>query len=276
MNGRTLLQWATEKLGSEKRLEAELLLCHVLNTNRALLLAHDADELSSEQVDAFQQMVQQRMQDVPLQYLLGTVDFMGLTLQVGPAVLIPRFDTERLVEQALKLLEELEQPTVLDVCTGSGAIALAISHCKPQATVWAGDLSAEALAIAAQNNEQCNTHVQFRQGDLLTPFSHLEGKLDLLTANPPYITTSEINELPGDVLQEPRLALWGGNDGLYFYRKLSAAAPKMLCSGGWIVLEVGYQQGKAVQQLLLDAGLVQVDILQDWQGLDRVVYGRKP
>ena len=95
MNGRTLLQWATEKLGSEKRLEAELLLCHVLNTNRALLLAHDADELSSEQVDAFQQMVQQRMQDVPLQYLLGTVDFMGLTLQVGPAVLIPRFDTER-------------------------------------------------------------------------------------------------------------------------------------------------------------------------------------
>lgn len=126
MNGRNLLQWATEKLGSEKRLEAELLLCHVLNTNRALLLAHDADELSSGQVDAFQQMVQQRMQDVPLQYLLGTVDFMGLTLQVTPAVLIPRFDTERLVEQALKLLEELEHPTVLDVCTGSGAIALAI------------------------------------------------------------------------------------------------------------------------------------------------------
>lgn len=276
MNGKQLLQWASDELGSERRLEAELLLCHVLNTSRALLMAHDADELTVQQEDSFRQLIQRRKQDEPLQYLLGTANFMGLDLKVTPAVLIPRFDTERLAEQALKLLEPVQQPNVLDVCTGSGAIALAISHYRKDAAVWAGDLSADALAVAAENNQQCGTRVTFRQGNLLEPFADLTGQLDLLASNPPYITTQEMAELPGDVLQEPRLALWGGNDGLYFYRKLAAAAQTMLRSGGWIIFEIGYQQGQAVQQLLTDAGLEQVGLLQDWQGLDRVVYGQKP
>lgn len=276
MNSKDLLKWAVTELGVEKRLEAELLLCHVLNTNRALLMAHDTDELETEQVEMFRALVVRRKADEPLQYLLGTANFMGLELLVTPAVLIPRFDTERLVEKALKLLEDCEEPAVLDVCTGSGAIALALQQYKPKATVYAGDLSSEALAVAMQNNTRCGLAVQFRQGNLLEPFADLTGKLDLLASNPPYITTQEMGELPGDVLQEPRLALWGGNDGLYFYRKITAEAGAMLKPGGWLIFEIGWTQGPAVEQLLKNAGFEQTEIIKDWQGLDRVVCGRKP
>ena len=276
MNSRELLKWAMAELGSDKRLEAELLLCHVLDTNRALLMAHDTDELAEEKAEAFRELILRRKADEPLQYLIGTASFMGLELLVTPAVLIPRFDTERLVEKALQLIETKEAPIMLDVCTGSGAIALALQHYKPKASVYAGDLSGEALNIAAQNNQRCGLQVQFRQGNLLEPFADLTGRLDLLASNPPYITTQEMGELPGDVLQEPRLALWGGEDGLYFYRKITAAAVTMLKPGGWLIYEIGWMQGEAVQKLLDDAGFVKTEIIKDWQGLDRVVCGQKP
>ncbi len=276
MNSRELLKWAMNELGSDKRLEAELLLCHVLDTNRALLMAHDMDELAEEKAEAFRELILRRKADEPLQYLLGTASFMGLELLVTPAVLIPRFDTERLVEKALQLIDTKEAPIMLDVCTGSGAIALALQHYKPKASVYAGDLSGEALNIAAQNNQRCGLQVQFRQGNLLEPFADLTGRLDLLASNPPYITTQEMGELPGDVLQEPRLALWGGEDGLYFYRKITAAAVTMLKPGGWLIYEIGWMQGEAVQKLLDDAGFVKTEIIKDWQGLDRVVCGQKP
>lgn len=275
MNRRALLQWGIAETGSEKRLEAELLLCYVLGTSRALLLAHDDMEATEVQIEAYQGMIMQYQSGAPLQYLLGKTDFMGLELQVTPAVLIPRFDTECLVERALQLLEPILQPTVLDICTGSGAIAIAISHYKKDAVVYAGDLSAEALRVATQNNAQCGTTVRFRQGNLLEPFSDLQGKVDLLISNPPYVTTEEMQVLPEDVRQEPRMALWGGEDGLYFYRKIVAAAVTQLNSSGWLAFEVGWQQGDTVRQLLLDHGFDDVEILQDWQGLDRVVCGRK-
>lgn len=276
MNSRELLKWAMAELGSDKRLEAELLLCHVLDTNRALLMAHDTDELAEEKAEAFRELILRRKADEPLQYLIGTASFMGLELLVTPAVLIPRFDTERLVEKALQLIDTKEAPIMLDVCTGSGAIALALQHYKPKASVYAGDLSGEALNIAAQNNQRCGLQVQFRQGNLLEPFADLTGRLDLLASNPPYITTQEMGELPGDVLQEPRLALWGGEDGLYFYRKITAAAVTMLKPGGWLIYEIGWMQGEAVQKLLDGAGFVKTEIIKDWQGLDRVVCGQKP
>lgn len=275
MNRRALLQWGIAETGSKKRLEAELLLCYVLGTSRALLLAHDDMEATEVQIEAYQGMIMQYQSGAPLQYLLGKTDFMGLELQVTPAVLIPRFDTECLVERALQLLEPILQPTVLDICTGSGAIAIAISHYKKDAVVYAGDLSAEALRVATQNNAQCGTTVRFRQGNLLEPFSDLQGKVDLLISNPPYVTTEEMQVLPEDVRQEPRMALWGGEDGLYFYRKITAAAVTQLHSGGWLAFEVGWQQGDAVRQLLTSHGFGDVKILQDWQGLDRVVCGRK-
>ncbi len=276
MDSRALLQWAVTELGGAKRVEAELLLCDVLHTSRALLLAHSTDEVNGEQETAFRQLVQRYGNGEPLQYLLGTANFMGLDLWVTPAVLIPRFDTERLAEKALQLLAPLQNPLVLDVCTGSGALALAISHYKKDAVVYAGDLSAEALQVAKENNQRCKTDVQFRQGNLLEPFADLQGAVDLLVSNPPYVTTQEMAQLPDDVQREPRLALWGGDNGLYFYRKITAAATTMLKAGGWLLFEIGWQQGAAVKQLLQEAGFEQIALLQDWQGLDRVVCGQKP
>ena len=269
-----ILQWAIAELGKENRMEAELLLCHVLDTNRALLLAHDTDSIGADKAEAYRTLVARRKAGEPFQYLLGSANFMGLDFIVTPDVLIPRFDTERLVEKALELLQPITQPIVLDVCTGSGAIAVAISHYKPDAAVYAGDISEAALKVAEQNNRCLNTHVSFRQGNLLEPFDDLNGTVHLLISNPPYITTQEMQELPIDVQQEPHLALWGGEDGLDFYRILSAKAPLLLCAGGWLMFEIGWKQGAAVSSLMQQQGFQNVAVLQDWQGNDRVVVGQ--
>lgn len=269
-----LLQWAVAELGIENRMEAELLLCHVLDLNRALLLAHDTDEADASRIDAYRNLVMKRKAGEPFQYLLGTANFMGLDLLVTPDVLIPRFDTERLVEQALEVLPKKARPVVLDICTGSGAIALAINHYRKDAVVYAGDLSEQALQVAEENNRRCGTAVTFRQGDLTAPFADLQGMVDVLVSNPPYITTEEMQELPVDVQQEPHLALWGGEDGLAFYRRLVAEAPMLLVNDGWLLFEIGWKQGEAVAQLMLQQGFCDVAVIQDWQGNDRVVIGR--
>ena len=269
-----VLQWAIAELGADKRMEAELLLCHVLDTSRALLLAHDTDIITDTNAEAYRALVARRKADEPFQYLIGTASFMGLDFVVTPDVLIPRFDTERLVETCLELLQDTAQPIVLDICTGSGAIAVSISHYRKDAAVYAGDISEAALAIATQNNQRLDSRVCFRQGDLTEPFADLHGTVHLIASNPPYITTQEMQELPHDVQREPHLALWGGDDGLDFYRKLTTDAPQLLCSGGWLVFEIGWKQGEAVSQLMQQQGFVDVAVIQDWQGNDRVVVGR--
>ena len=269
-----VLQWAIAELGADKRMEAELLLCHVLNTSRALLLAHDTDMITDTNAEAYRALVARRKADEPFQYLIGTASFMGLDFAVTPDVLIPRFDTERLVETCLELLQDIAQPIVLDICTGSGAIAVSISHYRKDAVVYAGDISEAALAIATQNNQRLDSRVCFRQGDLTEPFADLHGTVHLIASNPPYITTQEMQELPHDVQREPHLALWGGDDGLDFYRKLTTDAPQLLCNGGWLVFEIGWKQGEAVSQLMQQQGFVDVAVIQDWQGNDRVVVGK--
>ena len=269
-----VLQWAIAELGADKRMEAELLLCHVLDTSRALLLAHDTDMITDTNAEAYRALVARRKADEPFQYLTGTASFMGLDFVVTPDVLIPRFDTERLVETCLELLQDIAQPIVLDICTGSGAIAVSISHYRKDAAVYAGDISEAALAIATQNNQRLDSRVCFRHGDLTEPFADLHGTVHLIASNPPYITTQEMQELPHDVQREPHLALWGGDDGLDFYRKLTTDAPQLLCSGGWLVFEIGWKQGEAVSQLMQQQGFVDVAVIQDWQGNDRVVVGR--
>ncbi|MBQ2776158.1 MAG: peptide chain release factor N(5)-glutamine methyltransferase, partial [Peptococcaceae bacterium] len=159
-----VLQWAIAELGADKRVEAELLLCHVLDTSRALLLAHDTDMITDTNAEAYRALVARRKADEPFQYLTGTASFMGLDFVVTPDVLIPRFDTERLVETCLELLQDTAQPIVLDICTGSGAIAVSISHYRKDAAVYAGDISEAALAIATQNNQRLDSRVSFRQG----------------------------------------------------------------------------------------------------------------
>ncbi len=274
VTNKEILQWAIAELGADKRMEAELLLCHVLDTSRALLLAHDTDSIADEKADIYRDLVVRRKADEPFQYLLGTANFMGLDFVVTPDVLIPRFDTERLVEKALALLQGTVEPVVLDICTGSGAIAVAISHYRKDAVVYAGDISEAALGIAAQNNQRLGTNVHFRHGNLTEPFADLRGTVQLLTSNPPYITTQEMQELPGDVQKEPHLALWGGDDGLIFYRMLVADAPELLVDGGWLVFEIGWQQGEAVSQLMQQHGFRNVAVVRDWQGNDRVVLGQ--
>ena len=250
------------------------MLCHVLDTSRALLLAHDTDIITDTNAEAYRALVARRKADEPFQYLTGTASFMGLDFVVTPDVLIPRVDTERLVETCLELLQDTAQPIVLDICTGSGAIAVSISHYRKDAAVYAGDISEAALAIATQNNQRLDSRVCFRHGDLTEPFADLHGTVHLIASNPPYITTQEMQELPHDVQREPHLALWGGDDGLDFYRKLTTDAPQLLCSGGWLVFEIGWKQGEAVSQLMQQQGFVDVAVIQDWQGNDRVVVGK--
>ena len=274
VTNKELLQWAVDELGSDKRIEAELLLCHVLDTNRALLLAHDTDVVNDEKTDMFRTLILRRKANEPFQYLLGTANFMGLELLVTPDVLIPRFDTERLVETALEVLADKQHPVILDICTGSGAIAIALSHFKKDAEVFAGDISEGALQVAKKNNIQCGTNVKFRQGDLTEPFSDLKGHVQLLISNPPYITTAEMLELPPDVRQEPYLALWGGDDGLQFYRTLTASATELLAYEGWLMFEIGWKQGAAVKTLMEQHGFSNIAVIRDWQGNDRVVIGR--
>lgn len=273
---REALQKAIKELGNEYRLEAELLLADVVSLSRASLLAHDDEVLTAEQEQCYLAMVERRQKHEPLQYILGTTNFMGMDLVVTPDVLIPRFDTEKLVEHSLKLLADYEAPVVVDVCTGSGAIAVSLAKYKPEAEVWASDLSEEALEIAKKNNELQQTKVQFKHGDLLTAFGEeFYGKFNAVISNPPYITTAEVQELPEDVLKEPMMALWGGEDGLYFYREIVEQAEEYLQPGGFIAFEIGFSQGEAVQKLLIERDYEEVTLLQDWQGLDRVVSGKK-
>lgn len=270
------LQWAVGQLGKEKRLEAELLLAHIVSWNRASLLAHDDELLTGEQQEQFCAVVERRRQQEPLQYLLGKTSFMGMELVVRPGVLIPRFDTEQLVEYSLQRLQGRVAPKVADICTGSGAIAISIAKYHPDAQVWAVDLSTEALAVAAENNRLQQTNVRLWQGDLLQPFGEeFYKQFDAIVSNPPYITSGEMKQLPQEVLQEPHMALWGGPDGLDFYRRITVQAEQYLRPGGYLIFEIGYTQGQAVQELLVQYGYEQITLLQDWQGLDRVASGQR-
>lgn len=274
--GRELLLEAVEVLGQEKRLEAELLLASVLGMNRANLLAHDREEMASDKAQAFRELIARRADDEPLQYLLGSTSFMGLDFKVAPGVLIPRFDTEILVEEAITCLSGADTPRrILDVCTGSGAIAVSLAKYVRDSEVWASDLSPQALALAEENSQRLAAQVRFRQGDLLEPFKEaaFDHYFQLIASNPPYITTEEMAELPGDVRREPVMALWGGADGLAFYRRLARESGALLADEGALVMEIGFAQGSAVRQILLDAGFENVRIVKDWQDHDRVAMG---
>lgn len=275
--GRELIQYGMDCLGQDKRLEAEMLLASVLSCNRAHLLAISRDEVSPEAEALYRAQVGRRAADEPLQYILGTTSFMGMDLVVTPDVLIPRFDTEILVEQAIELLRGIAEPKrVLDVCTGSGAIAVSLAKYVPGAEVWASDLSPKAVDIARENARKQGVAVQFRCGDLLEPFvgASFEQYFGLIASNPPYITTAELKELPNEVRREPTMALWGGDDGLIFYRKLAEESQHYLAFEGWLVMEIGFAQGLLVQEIMMAAGFDQVRLIKDWQGHDRVVLGQ--
>ena len=258
----------------EAILDARLLLEAVCGTDRNDLLVHGEQPVAPQAEEKYLKWIRQRAEHIPLQQLTGEQDFMGLTFSVNEHVLIPRQDTEILVEEVLKELHDGMR--VLDMCTGSGCILLSLMHYSNDCEGLGVDLSAEALEVAERNVLKVLTpekaeHVQFLQSDL---FEKLEDKFEIIVSNPPYIASAEVEKLMPEVRDhEPRMALDGTEDGLYFYRRIIKEAGKHLVSSGMLFFEIGYDQGQAVSELMRTQGYREVQVVQDYAGLDRVVLG---
>ena len=284
MNIRDALKRGCEVLeGAESespRLDAQVLLLAVLREERTVLVSHPERELASQEEQLYNQYISERALGKPVSYITGMKEFMGLEFAVNEAVLIPRPETELLVEEAVRVLNG-KAMRVLDLCTGSGAIAVSIRHFVPQAEVTATDLSEEALKVAWENAERLTAGgIRFLQGDLFEAFSNLQspgsGLFNLIVSNPPYIPAKVIDGLMPDVKDfEPRLALDGGTDGLDIYRRLIPQAAEHLAPGGVLLLEIGFDQGETVPDLCRQAGLGNIAVLKDLAGLDRVVRAER-
>ena len=258
----------------EAALDARLLLEAVCGTDRNDLLVHGEQQVAPEAEEKYLNWIRQRAEHIPLQQLTGEQGFMGLTFNVNEHVLIPRQDTEILVEEVLKELHDGMR--VLDMCTGSGCILLSLLHYSNDCEGLGVDPSAEALEVAGRNVLKVLTpekaeHAHFLQSDL---FEKVEGKFEIIVSNPPYIASAEVEKLMPEVRDhEPRMALDGTEDGLYFYRRIIEEAGKHLVSSGMLFFEIGYDQGQAVSELMRTEGYCEVQVVQDYAGLDRVVLG---
>jgi release factor glutamine methyltransferase len=257
--------------------DAQVLLAHTLGRDRAWLLAHAGDPLSRGDADRFFELARRRREGEPVAYLTGWREFWGLRLAVDPSVLIPRPETETLVEIALARLPADRALRVLDLGTGSGAIALALASERPLAQVVATDRSQAALAIA-RANAQCLgiANVAFAQGDWYDDLpTGASGGFDLIASNPPYVAADDAHLREGDLPFEPIGALAAGDDGLDALRVIVAGAPARLATGGWLAVEHGYDQSDAVQRLFAAAGLEGIVRARDLAGIPRVVAGRR-
>ena len=258
----------------EATLDARLLLEAVCGTDRNDLLVHGEQPVAPEAEEKYLNWIRQRAEHIPLQQLTGEQDFMGLTFSVNEHVLIPRQDTEILVEEVLRKLHDGMR--ILDMCTGSGCILLSLLHYSNDCEGLGVDLSAEALKVAGRNALKVLTpekaeHAHFLQSDL---FEKVEGKFEIIVSNPPYIASAEVEKLMPEVRDhEPRMALDGTEDGLYFYRRIIEEAGKHLVSSGMLFFEIGYDQGQAVSELMRTEGYREIQVVQDYAGLDRVVLG---
>jgi len=258
------------------RLEARMLLQHVRpGLTHARMIADPDLPLTEGEAARFEQLAQRRLQGEPMAYLLGEREFYGRPFRVSPAVLIPRPETEHLVEAALQRVATLEAKRVLDLGCGSGAIAITLALEAPAWEVQAVDLSPAALEVASGNAQQLGAEVQFHLGSWYQPLAG-QGEFDLIVSNPPYIEQHDHHLDEGDVRFEPRMALTDEADGLMCLRTIIDGAPSRLKAGAWIMLEHGYDQGPAVRDLLRQAGLQQVETLADLAGLDRVTLGQMP
>lgn len=265
-------------------LDAEVLLVYAMKRldtgfDRIKLVTHSKDTVPEEIAEIFLNYISERRLGKPVQYLTGSQEFMGLDFYVAEGVLIPRPDTEIIVEKVLSLLRNKEKVTAIDMCTGTGAIAISLAHYMKEAYVYAVDISPQAVALCQRNVEKFNLSKQIKtiQSDLFQSFSdnELESSVDLIVSNPPYIADSEISELPIGVKNfEPRLALDGGKDGLLFYRRIVAASCRYLKNGGILAFEIGYNQASEVKGIMEESGcFFDIEIEKDLAGLDRCVIG---
>lgn len=262
------------KASALPRLEAQMLLQHVLSVSRVWLITHDADPIEPQLLVQYHALAEQRLAGRPMAYLLGSREFMGHRFLVSPAVLIPRPETELLVETALAHLEQCDgsQPRVLDLGTGSGAIAISIALACGKAHVVATDVSDEALALAAQNACQLSARVEFSGGSWYHALS-AQPVFDLIVSNPPYISANDPHLQQGDLRFEPVGALTDGADGLEALRAIVSGASEWLKAGGALWMEHGWDQASAVRELLQHAGFKQVESLPDLAGIERISGG---
>lgn len=264
---RTVLADAARRLGD--RVDAEWLLLHALGVDRTWLFMHADEPLDADALARFEALLARRETGEPVAYITGRRGFWSLDLEVTPATLIPRPETELLVELALERLPMDRKVDVADLGTGSGAVALAIASERPLARVLATDASAEALAVARRNAERLGLrNVRFAQGDWCAP---LDGaRFDMIVSNPPYIEASDPHLDQGDLRFEPATALASGGDGLDAIRRIASGVPAHLRNGGWLLLEHGWLQGEAVRAVLSGSGLDQVFTAADLEGRERI------
>ncbi len=258
---------------NEAKLETQLLLQHVLNVNRAWLISHKNDALQSNIYEAYRAILKRRLNGEPIAYILGYREFYGLKLKVSPDTLIPRPDTEVLVEAALAKIQNNTNHSILDLGTGTGAITLAIAKHRPQVHVTTVDTNQAAINIAIENAQNLNlTNVRFMLSDW---FSALNSeKFDVIVSNPPYIEQDDAHLKQGDLRFEPISALVSGEDGLDAIRAIITQAPQHLNPHGWLMLEHGYNQAANVANLLKQAGFSEIDHVQDLAGISRVTLGQ--
>jgi release factor glutamine methyltransferase len=269
----TITETASRLNSDEAILDARLLLQHILNVNHAWLIAHGDDTLTPKQYTAYEELLQRRINGEPIAHILGSREFFGLPLKVTPDTLIPRPDTETLVEQALAIIPQQSSYQVLDLGTGTGAITLAIAKNRPLAHVTAVDFSESALAVARENAENLTIHnVNFLHSHW---FSALNNKrFDVIVSNPPYIAENDPHLSQGDVRFEPKSALTSGADGLNDIRHIIEQAPQHLNPSGWLLLEHGYDQANAVAELLAQAHFKEIGNGLDLAGIQRVTFGK--
>jgi release factor glutamine methyltransferase len=274
-----VLAWTKERFAERAldtpRLDAELLLAHALERDRVALYTHLDQPLSTDELARYRELIKRRLAGEPVAYLLGRREFRSLELAVDARVLVPRPDTETLVDSALALLPPLGDvsPRVVDVGTGSGAVAIAIAVERPDAIVCAVDVSADAADVARANVARHAPGLVVHVGDLLAPITEA---MDLVVSNPPYIPSGDLPGLQLEVRREPRLALDGGPDGLEVVRRLAAEARAKLAAGGAIAVEIGAGQADAAERILLDAGFDQPRRFRDLGGIERVISGKQP
>lgn len=273
MNYQACYEWGRKQLEAagvqEARLDARLLLETACAVSFSDLLAHGERTVEPAAEERYREWISLRASHIPLQHITGYQEFMGLEFLVSDKVLIPRQDTEILVEEVLRQMTDGSR--ILDMCTGSGCILLSLLHYSNGCVGVGTDISADALGVAEENAKRLGIQADFIQSDL---FEKVTGKFDYIVSNPPYIASGQIGELMEEVrLHEPLIALDGHEDGLFFYRKIVCACEAFLKRGGSLYLEIGCDQGEAVKSLMEHVGFHEVEVTKDYAGLDRVVSG---
>lgn len=270
-----LMKDAEQKLSDagfpDARTDVRALMMYVCGMDFMALLRDGGQQVSAEEEQRFCAALEERLSHVPVQYITGEQDFCGLTFAVRPGVLIPRPETELLAEA---VFQASEGKRVLDLCTGSGCIAVTVAKLGKPVFVAASDYSAEALAVARENALRLNAEITFCQGDL---FETVEGRYDIIVSNPPYIKSEVVDTLMPEVRQyEPRMALDGMGDGLYFYRRICKEAKAYLVPGGRLMFEIGHDQGDEVAELLQAEGYTGIEVRKDYAGMNRMVFAVWP